>query len=49
MSNRMPTLFIGHGSPTNAIEENEFTDGWRRIAKEIQKPDAILCVSAHWY
>jgi len=45
----MPTLFIGHGSPMNSIEDNEFTREWNRIASEIQKPDAILCISAHWY
>ncbi len=49
MSERMPTLFIGHGSPVNAIEDNEFTQGWRDIAGKIPMPDAILCVSAHWY
>lgn len=45
---KMPVLFLGHGSPMNAIEENEFVAGFRRIAKEIPKPNAILCVSAHW-
>jgi 4,5-DOPA dioxygenase extradiol len=46
---RMPVLFIGHGSPMNAIEDNEFTKGWRDIASEIPKPEAILCISAHWF
>lgn len=45
---KMPVLFLGHGSPMNAIEENEFVSGFRTIAKEIPKPNAILCVSAHW-
>lgn len=45
---RMPLLFVGHGNPMNAIEENEFVTGWRTIAKELPKPNAILCVSAHW-
>jgi 4,5-DOPA dioxygenase extradiol len=45
---RMPVLFLGHGSPMNAIEENEFVEGWREIGKELPKPNAILCVSAHW-
>ena len=45
----MPTLFVGHGSPMNTIEDNEFTKGWSEIAKSIPKPDAILSVSAHWY
>lgn len=44
----MPVLFVGHGSPMNAIEENEFVTGWRNIAKTLPRPNAILCVSAHW-
>lgn len=44
----MPVLFLGHGSPMNAIEENEFVSGFRNIGKTIPKPNAILCVSAHW-
>lgn len=45
---KMPVLFLGHGSPMNAIEENEFVQGFRNIGKTIPKPNAILCVSAHW-
>ena len=45
---KMPVLFLGHGSPMNAIEENEFVQGFRNIAGQIQKPSAILCISAHW-
>lgn len=45
---KMPVLFLGHGSPMNAIEENEFVEGFRNISKSIPKPNAILCVSAHW-
>ena len=45
---KMPVLFLGHGSPMNAIEENEFVKGFRNIAGQIKKPKAILCVSAHW-
>jgi 4,5-DOPA dioxygenase extradiol len=45
---KMPVLFLGHGSPMNAIEENQFVTGFRNVAKEIPKPQAILCVSAHW-
>ncbi|MFD2203873.1 4,5-DOPA dioxygenase extradiol [Shivajiella indica] len=45
---KMPVLFLGHGSPMNAIEENEFVTGFRNVAKDIPKPNAILCVSAHW-
>jgi 4,5-DOPA dioxygenase extradiol len=44
----MPVLFVGHGSPMNGIEENEFVQGFRDIAKQIPKPSAVLCVSAHW-
>lgn len=44
----MPVIFVGHGSPMNAIEENEFTEGWRKISTTLPKPNAILCVSAHW-
>jgi len=45
---QMPVLFIGHGSPMNAIEDNVFTKGWKTVASKIPKPKAILCVSAHW-
>lgn len=47
-SSKMPVLFLGHGSPMNAIEENEFVEGFRKISSEIEMPKAILCVSAHW-
>ncbi|MCE1198527.1 MAG: 4,5-DOPA dioxygenase extradiol [Marinilabiliales bacterium] len=47
-SERMPMLFLGHGSPMNAIEENEFVAGFRQMATTLPKPKAILCVSAHW-
>ena len=45
----MPALFLGHGSPMNAIEDNEFTKSFVRIAKEIPRPKAIICISAHWF
>lgn len=45
----MPVLFLGHGSPMNAIEENEFVKGFRTIAQTILRPTAIVCISAHWY
>ena len=48
-SEKMPVLFLGHGSPMNAIEENEFVIGFRNIAKTLPKPQAILCISAHWF
>lgn len=44
----MPVLFVGHGSPMNAIEENEFVNGWRNISRDLPEPGAILCISAHW-
>jgi len=44
----MPVIFIGHGSPMNAIEENEYTKGWKEIADNIPKPKVILSISAHW-
>jgi 4,5-DOPA dioxygenase extradiol len=45
----MPALFIGHGSPMNTLERNEYTDAWRRIGQALPRPRAILCVSAHWF
>ena len=45
---KMPVLFVGHGNPMNAIEENIFVEGFRNIASRIEKPNAILCISAHW-
>jgi 4,5-DOPA dioxygenase extradiol len=45
---KMPVLFLGHGSPMNGIEENEFSNGWRNIAKDIPRPKAVVCISAHW-
>jgi 4,5-DOPA dioxygenase extradiol len=45
---QMPVLFLGHGSPMNAIEENEFVAGWREVGKTLPRPKAILCISAHW-
>src|ERR1700740_3126442 len=45
---KMPVMFIGHGSPMNAIELNEFSKSWQELGKELAKPKAILCISAHW-
>lgn len=44
----MPVLFIGHGSPMNAIERNAWSDAWRVVGAALPRPRAILCVSAHW-
>jgi len=46
---KMPVLFVGHGNPMNAIEDNEYSRSWIEIVKKIPKPEAILSVSAHWY
>jgi 4,5-DOPA dioxygenase extradiol len=46
---KMPVLFVGHGSPMNAIENNEFTRSWEQLGTELPRPTAILSVSAHWY
>jgi 4,5-DOPA dioxygenase extradiol len=43
-----PTIFFGHGSPMNAIENNQFTTKWKEVISTIQKPKAILVISAHW-
>jgi len=45
---KMPVLFLGHGSPMNAIEENEFVTGFRTVGKTLPKPRVILAISAHW-
>ncbi|MBF03583.1 MAG: 4,5-DOPA dioxygenase extradiol [Flavobacterium sp.] len=45
---KMPVLFIGHGSPMNAIEDNEFSKRWQQMGQEIPKPKAVIVVSAHW-
>ncbi|HEY6659918.1 MAG TPA: 4,5-DOPA dioxygenase extradiol [Pyrinomonadaceae bacterium] len=45
----MPAIFFGHGNPENALRRNEWTDGWAAIGKNLERPRAVLCVSAHWY
>ncbi|MGK5520204.1 4,5-DOPA dioxygenase extradiol [Micromonospora sp. URMC 107] len=45
----MPAAFIGHGSPTNALELNRYTQAWRAFGRAVPRPRAILVVSAHWY
>jgi 4,5-DOPA dioxygenase extradiol len=45
---KMPALFLGHGSPTNAMEDNEFSRAWADAAKALPRPKAIICISAHW-
>ncbi|MFV0417124.1 MAG: 4,5-DOPA dioxygenase extradiol [Dysgonomonas sp.] len=44
----MPVLFVGHGTPMNAIEDNEFVREWNKLGSNLPRPKAILCISAHW-
>jgi len=46
--NQMPVLFVGHGNPMNAIEDNRFSETWQEVGRLLPKPEAILCISAHW-
>lgn len=45
---KMPAVFVGHGSPMNAIEDNLYTRGFRSFSETLEKPKSILCISAHW-
>ena len=45
---RLPVLFVGHGSPMNAIEDNPFSQSWHDLGQKLPRPRAILCISAHW-
>ena len=45
----MPALFVGHGSPMNALHHNRYTKAWRTFGASIPRPRAVLAVSAHWY
>lgn len=45
---RMPVLFVGHGSPMNAIERNEFHERWQELGRTLPRPKSILCISGHW-
>jgi 4,5-DOPA dioxygenase extradiol len=47
-TDKMPVLFIGHGSPMNAITDNPFRKEWAELGKKLPTPKAILCISAHW-
>ena len=49
MTTPMPAIFFGHGNPMNALQNNDWTEGWSNIGRTIRRPRAILCVSAHWY
>jgi len=45
----MPTIFFGHGNPMNALYRNDWTENWAKIGREIPRPAAVLCISAHWF
>ena len=47
-SEKMPVMFIGHGNPMNAIEDNVYSKSWHQLGKTLPRPQAILSVSAHW-
>ncbi|MGZ8251505.1 MAG: 4,5-DOPA-extradiol-dioxygenase [Methylophilaceae bacterium] len=49
MLDLMPSIFIGHGNPMNALMQNTYTDSWVAIGHNMPKPEAILAISAHWY
>jgi len=49
MAQPMPAIFFGHGNPMNALQQNDWTNGWATLGKSLPRPRAILCVSAHWY
>lgn len=49
MTTSMPAIFFGHGNPMNALQRNDWTVAWANIGRTIQRPRAILCISAHWY
>ena len=49
MAQPMPAIFFGHGNPMNALQQNDWTNGWATIGKSIPRPRAIVCISAHWY
>jgi 4,5-DOPA dioxygenase extradiol len=49
LSDKMPVLFLGHGSPMNAIEDNIFVKAFQELGNSIPTPKAIICVSAHWF
>jgi 4,5-DOPA dioxygenase extradiol len=48
-SGRMPVLFVGHGSPMNAIEDTPFSRAWQQLGRSLPTPKAVLAISAHWY
>ena len=49
MAAPMPAIFFGHGNPMNALQRNQWTEGWSSIGNSLPRPRGIVCVSAHWY
>jgi len=49
MTDRMPAIFLGHGSPMNAVRANAWTEAWRALGGSLPKPAGIVAISAHWY
>src|SRR5262245_14379225 len=49
MSQIMPVIFFGHGTPMNALSRNDYTEAWRQIGTALPRPKAILSISAHWF
>jgi 4,5-DOPA dioxygenase extradiol len=49
MTTPMPAIFFGHGNPMNALQHNQWTDGWNNLGRTLPRPRAVLCISAHWY
>ncbi len=49
MSERMPIIFFGHGNPMNALLDNEYTQHWAKIGRQLPRPQAVVAISAHWY
>jgi 4,5-DOPA dioxygenase extradiol len=45
----MPAIFVGHGNPMNAVQKNRYSNAWSNLGESITAPNAVLCVSAHWY
>jgi 4,5-DOPA dioxygenase extradiol len=49
MADVLPAIFFGHGNPMNAVLENSYTEGWRKVGQATPKPRAVLSISAHWF
>ena len=49
MAETLPAIFLGHGNPMNALMDNLYTKGWRRLGERMPKPKVVLSISAHWF